>query len=180
MAEIVSERYALSLYEVAKEKGKTLALFEELQALCQVFADNPDLMKVLKTPSIESEEKNQLLQTVFGGRIDPYLLNFLMLITEKRRIGLLFEMAEAYKQQYYFEEGICEVRAVTAAPMSQALTEKLKEKMCSVTGKKVVLKTKVDPSILGGIIVNVNDKQIDTSVKTRLQELAQKLTQTIA
>ena len=180
MAEIVSERYALSLYEVAKEEKKTAELLEELEAVTQVFADNPDLMKVLKTPSIQFSEKKDTLQNVFGGRIDPYLLNFLMLITEKRRIGLLPEMTEAYKQQYYFEEGICEVRATTAAPMSAELTEKLKAKMCSVTGKKVVLKTKVDPSLLGGIVVKVDNKQIDTSVKTRLQELAQQLTQTIA
>lgn len=180
MASIVSERYALSLYEVAKDEHKAEAILDELDAVTQVFAENPDLMKVLKTPSIQLPDKKETLQNVFGGRIDPYLLNFLKLITEKRRIGLLPEMTEAYRQQYYFEEGICEVRAVTASPMSEELTEKLKAKMCSVTGKKVVLKTKVDPSILGGIVVKVDNKQIDTSVKTRLQELAQKLTQTIA
>ena len=89
-----------------------------------------------------------------------------MLITEKRRIGLLPEMTEAYKQQYYFEEGICEVRATTAAPMSAELTEKAQSQNVLCDGKKVVLKTKVDPSILGGIVVKVDNKQIDTSVKT--------------
>ncbi|MBS7224715.1 MAG: ATP synthase F1 subunit delta [Clostridiaceae bacterium] len=180
MASIVSERYALSLYEVAKEAGKAPELLDELLAVAQVFGENPDLMKVMQAPAIQLPEKKELLQTVFGGRIDGFLLNFLMLITEKRRIGLLYEMAESYKQQYYFEEGICEVTAVTASPMDADLIEKLKEKMCSVTGKKVVLQTRVDPSILGGIVVKVDNKQIDTSVKTRLEELAQKLTQTIA
>lgn len=103
-----------------------------------------------------------------------------MLITEKRRIGLLPEMATAYKQQHYFEEGICEVRALTATPLDKELFLKLKEKMSAVTGKKVVLETRVDPSILGGIVVKVDNKQIDTSVRTRLQELAQQLTQFIA
>ncbi len=227
MASIVSERYALSLYEVAKEAGKAPELLDELLAVAQVFGENPDLMKVMQAPAIQLPEKKELLQTVFGGRIDGFLLNFLMLITEKRRIGLLYEMAESYKQQYYFEEGICEVTAITASidgfllnflmlitekrrigllyemaesykqqyyfeegicevtaitasPMDADLIEKLKEKMCSVTGKKVVLQTRVDPSILGGIVVKVDNKQIDTSVKTRLEELAQKLTQTIA
>ncbi len=180
MASIVSERYALSLYEVAKEDKRVQPMFEELEGVCGIFRDNPELMKLLKTPSIQIEEKREMLRKIFDGQIDRCLLNFLMLITEKQRIGLLYEMAEAYKQQYYFEEGICEVCATTAAPMDTALSDKLKEKMCSVTGKKVVLKTKIDPSILGGIVVRVDDKQIDTSVKTRLQELAQKLTQTIA
>lgn len=180
MASIVSERYALSLYEVAKEANKAEELMNELNAVCDIFSQNPDLMKVLKTPSIQLAEKKSTLSAVFEGRIDPYLLNFLMLITEKCRISLVFEMAESYKQQYYFEEGICEVTAITAVPMNDDLTEKLKNKMCAVIGKKVVLKTIVDESILGGIVIKVDNKQIDTSVKTRLSELAQQLTHIIA
>ncbi len=180
MASIVSERYALSLYEVAKEAGKITQILDELRAVCKVFSENPDLMKVMQTPSIQLHEKKGLLQNVFEGRIDPFLLNFLMLITEKRRIGLLHEMATAYKQQHYFEEGVCEVQALTATPLDKKLFLKLKEKMSAVTGKKVVLETRVDPSILGGIVVKVDNKQIDTSVRTRLQELAQQLTQFIA
>lgn len=180
MASIVSERYAQSLYEVAKEDGKAQPILSELQVVREAFADNPDLMKVLNTPSIGLPEKKNILDQVFGGRIDPFLLNFLMLITEKRRIGLLHDMADAYKQQLYLEEGICEVRAITAAPLSAELAEKLQNKMCAVTGKKVVLETRVDPTILGGIVVKVDNRQIDTSVKTKLSELAQQLTQIIA
>ena len=101
-------------------------------------------------------------------------------IEQERKKAMNEIKDEIAGQQYYFEEGICEVTAVTASPMDADLTEKLKEKMCSVTGKKVVLQTRVDPSILGGIVVKVDNKQIDTSVKTRLEELAQQLTQTIA
>lgn len=180
MASIISERYALSLYEVAKEEKKAPAIFEELTAVAGIFRENPDLMKVLLTPSIQFSDKKQTLENVFSGRIDAFLLNFLMLITEKGRAGLLFEMAESYKDLYYFEEGICEVLAITAAPMTQELSEKLRTKMCAVTGKKVVLRTKTDPALLGGIVVKVDNKQIDTSVKTRLEELAQQMTQTIA
>ena len=180
MASIISERYALSLYEVAKQENKVQEFMDEFNAVCNVFNKNPDFLKVLKTPSIQFAEKKNTISAVFEGRIDPYMLNFLMLITEKNRIGLIFEMAESYKEQYYFEEGICEVTAITASKMDDALTEKLKNKMCAVTGKKVVLKTIVDSSILGGIVVKVDNKQIDTSVKTRLNELAQQLTHIIA
>lgn len=180
MASIISERYALSLYEVAKQENKVQEFMDEFNAVCDVFNENPDFLKVLKTPSIQFAEKKNIISAVFEGKIHPYTLNFLMLITEKNRISLIFEMAESYKEQYYFEEGICEVTAVTADKMDDALTEKLKNKMCAVTGKKVVLKTVVDPSILGGIVVKVDNKQIDTSVKTRLNELAQQLTHIIA
>lgn len=180
MASTVSERYALSLYEVAKDEGKAAEMLEELDAVSRICKSSPDLIKVLKTPSIQFSEKKTMLETIFAGRIDQYLLNFLMLITEKGRAGLLHEMAQSYKEQYYFDEGVCEVTAITAAPMDKQLSDKLRKKMCAVTGKKVVLQTKVDPALIGGIVVKVNNEQIDTSVRTRLEELAQQLTQTIA
>lgn len=180
MADIVSERYALSLYEVAQADGKEKDYLDELTAVCAAFAREPDFLKVLKTPSIALEDKKTVLRNVFDGRIEPYLLNFLMLITEKSRVGLIADMCAAYKEQYYFENGIVEVQAVTAKPMSQALSEKLREKMCRVTGKKVVLETSVDENLLGGVVVKVNNEQFDTSLRAKLDELAQQLTKTIA
>lgn len=180
MANVVSERYALSLYEVAKDAGKDEAFLNELTSVCAIFKAQPDFLKVLTTPSIAFEDKQTVLKNVFDGRIEPYLLNFLMLITDKGRIGLISDMCEAYKDLYYFEQGIVEVRAVTASPMSETLTSKLRDKMAAVTGKQVVLKTAVDPTLLGGIVVKVNNKQFDTSLRTRLSELAQQLTNTIA
>lgn len=180
MASIVSERYALSLYEVAKQADKVQSIMDELNAVCEVFKQNDDLMKIFKTPSIQFAEKKKIILTVFEEKIDVYLLNFIMLLTEKNRITLIFEITESYKQQYYFEQGICEVTAITAEELDDALLEKLKNKMCAVTGKQVVLKTLVDKSILGGVVIKVDNKEIDTSVKTRLCKLAQQITHTIA
>ena len=180
MADIVSERYALSLYEIAGTDKKEKTYLDELSAVCAVFRQQPDFLKVLSTPSIAPEEKRTVLKTVFDGRVEPYLLNFLMLITDKGRIGLIADMYEAYKEQYYFANGIVEVRAITAKPMSSALTEKLKTKMCAVTGKQVELRTSVDENLIGGIVVKVNNKQFDTSLRTKLSEIAQQLSKTIA
>lgn len=180
MADIVSERYALSLYEVAADGKKEKDYLDELTALCEVFGREPDFLKMLTTPSIALEDKQNVLRRVFEGRIEGFLLNFLLLITEKGRVGLIQEMREAYKEHYYFENGIVEVRAITAKPMSEALTEKLKTKMSAVTGKQVVLETSVDESIIGGIVVKLGNEQFDTSLRTRINELAAQLTNTIA
>ena len=118
MADIVSERYAQSLYEVAKDEKQEKEYLEELTAVCGAFRENPDFLKLLTTPSIAFEDKQNVLKTVFEGKIRPFVLNFLMLTTEKGRIGLIHEMREAYKEQYYFENNIAEVCAVTAVPMS--------------------------------------------------------------
>lgn len=180
MADIVSERYALSLYEIAQDEHKEKDYLDELTQVCAVFAGQPDFLKVLLTPSIPLEDKQNVLRRVFDGRIEPFLLNFLMLITEKGRVGLIRDMCQAYKEHYYFENGIVEVHAVTAKPIRAALMNKLKDKMSAVTGKQVVLETSVDESLLGGIVVKVNNEQFDTSLRTRLSEIAARLTNTIA
>lgn len=89
MADIVSERYAQSLYEVAKDEKQEKEYLEELTAVCGAFRENPDFLKLLTTPSIAFEDKQNVLKTVFEGKIRPFVLNFLMLTTEKGRIGLI-------------------------------------------------------------------------------------------
>lgn len=180
MASIVSERYALSLYEVAKDGGMVERFMNELNQCAEVFGTYPDYLKLLTTPSIPLAEKQDTLKKVFEGRVHDYVLNFLMLLTEKRRIGLIAEIRKAYQDQYYFEENIAEVVAVTASPMAEDLQTKLCAKMCAVTGKKVILKNEVDPSIIGGIVVRIENRQVDTSVKTRLAEIAQQMNHIIA
>jgi F-type H+-transporting ATPase subunit delta len=180
VADIVSERYALSLYEIAAESKEEKLYLDELTAVCDVFEREPEFLKVLQTPSIALEDKQNVLKRVFEGRIQPLLLNFLMLITEKSRVGLVREMCQAYKEQYYFENGIVEVHAITAKPLSKALTDKLKKKMSTVTGKQVELITSVDESLIGGIVVKLGNEQFDTSLRTRLSEIAARLTNTIA
>lgn len=180
MATVVSERYALSLYEVAKAENLASEMCDELSAVSELFVQYPDYLKVLTTPSIGFPEKRKTVETVFEGRVHPYLLNFLLLLTEKRRIGMIHEMAEAYRDLYYLEAGICAVTAVTAVALDPDQMEKLKQKMAQVTGKQIVLKNQVDGSVLGGVLVRIENKQIDDTIKTRLNDLAIKLGQIIA
>lgn len=104
MADMVSERYALSLYEVAQDEKQEKLYLDQLTEVCAAFDSEPDFLKMLTTPSIAAEDKQKVLKTVFEGRIEPFLLNFLMLVTDKGRIGLIHEMCQAYKEQYYFEK----------------------------------------------------------------------------
>ena len=155
-------------------------MYEALQTVSDLFETYPDYLKVLTTPSIGLPDKQKTVRAVFEGRVHPYLLNFLLLLTEKRRIGLIHEMAEAYRDLYYLEAGICAVTAVTAIPLDEEQMEKLKNKMAGVTGKQIVLKNQVDPSVLGGVLVRVENKQIDDTIKNRLNELTTRLGQIIA
>ena len=110
MADMVSERYALSLYEVAQDEKQEKLYLDQLTEVCAAFDSEPDFLKMLTTPSIAAEDKQKVLKTVFEGRSEPFLLNILMLVTDKGRIGLIHELCQAYKEQYYFEnkEGLDE------------------------------------------------------------------------
>ena len=180
MADVVSERYARALYAVAAGEKKQKTYLDELTAVCQAFGRAPDFLKLLMTPSIAPGDKQHVLETVFAGRIQPFLLNFLLLVTEKRRIGLIRSMREAYQECFCLENAIVEVHATTARPMSEAMKEKLKDTLGAVTGKRVVLETAVDRSLLGGIVVRVGGAQFDTSLRTRLSEIAAQLADTMA
>ncbi len=180
MATVVSERYALSLYEVAKTEGLAAPMCEALGQVSEMFSEYPDYLKVLTTPSIALEEKKQTIRAVFENQVHPYLLNFLLLLTEKRRIGLIHEMAAAYRDFYYLEAGMCAVTAITAVALTSEQMEKLKDKMTSVTGKQIVLKNEVNPDVIGGVLVRIENKQIDDTVKSRLSGIAASLGQIIA
>lgn len=180
MATIVNERYAGSLYEVAREDGNIPLILEQLSAVAEGMRQTPEFLKLLQTPSISLTDKKAILTKAFSGKVDQYLLNFLMLITEKGRVGGLLEMQEAYKQRYYDEQGICEVRVTTAVPLDDVLTGKLQAKLETITGKKVMMNQIVDPKIMGGVVLGLGNQQIDTSIRTKLSELAQKMTQIIA
>lgn len=88
MADMVSERYALSLYEVAQDEKQEKLYLDQLTEVCAAFDSEPDFLKMLTTPSIAAEDKQKVLKTVFEGRIEPFLLNFLMLVTDKGRTAL--------------------------------------------------------------------------------------------
>lgn len=180
MATIVEERYALALYGVAREENKIKEMLEQLTVVASIARQTPEFIKMLQTPSIPLQDKMNVIKTTFEGKVDQYLLNFLMIITEKRRATGIQGMQDAFKHLYYEEEGICEVTVTTAVPMDEALLAKLHDKLVKITGKTVLMNTKVDACILGGVVLNLGNDQIDSSVKTRLNELAQQMTQIIA
>ncbi len=180
VATVVSERYALSLYEVAKAENLAQEMCEALGQVSDLFAEYPDYLKVLTTPSIALEDKKQTIRAAFENQVHPYLLNFLLLLTEKRRIGLIREMTAAYQDFYYLEAGMCAVTAITAVALTSEQMEKLKDKMASVTGKQIVLKNEVNSEVIGGVLVRIENKQIDDTVKSRLSGIAATLGQIIA
>ncbi len=166
--------YGGSLYDLAKEENATEQIMKELQQVIALF-DETDYWKFLSTLSIAKADRCQALDEAFRDKIHPYLLNFMKILSDNGTIGQLKGCAQEFRRRYHDDNGIVEVCAVTAVPMNETLQTKLREKLQTVLGKTVELRCRVDQSCIGGVLLELPGRQLDGTVKHRLDALSQSL-----
>ena len=163
--------YGGSHYELAREEGLNDVIFQELGQVIAVFDANPDYWRFLSTLSISKQERCEALDQALEGKIQTYLLNFLKILCENGTIGQLKGCAKEYRRRYNEDNGIVEVCAVTAVAMSPILQDKLRDKLQSAMGKTVELTNRVDPSCMGGVLLELPGRQLDGTVRHRLEDV---------
>ena len=161
----IGKIYGGALHELAAEEGLEAQMLEELEQVEQLFAAWPDYEKLLALPSVPKAQRCQALDEALRGRIQPYLLNFLKILTERAR--------------YNAAHGILEATAVAAVPLSEAQKTALTEKLNRLTGKTVQLAVKVDPACLGGVRLEMGGAEFDGTVQARLDALRRSLAATV-
>lgn len=171
--------YGGALYDLAKEDGLEAKILEELQVLDGCFGSESDYVKLLATASVPKQERREILERDFGGKLQPYVLNFLMLLTERGYIREFHGCAEVFRHRYNEDAGILEAVAVTAIPLPRELREKLLKKLADTTGKKIDLCERIDPSVLGGIRLEMDGQQLDGTVRHRLNDIRKILGDTV-
>ena len=171
MAEVVCETYALALLETACEDNLQLEICNELNEVLNLFKKNPDYFNIFLSPAVDKEEKKRMLHDVFSNEINSYVLNLLYLLADNKRFAYFEGIVNAYSDALLKMENIVDVTAVTAVRMPDELSEKLKDKLSLMLNKTVRLKNEVDKSIIGGVIIRYDNKEIDNSVKARLDGL---------
>ena len=171
--------YAQALYDLAKDENLGKTVLEELSVLKTVFSENPEYAKLLSAPDLPKQERCGILDAAFRGRVHPYVLNFLKILTEKGCIRQLPDCCEAYHGFYNEDNGILVVKAVSAAPLNQRQREKLIAKLEATTGKQIDLHCSVDAAMLGGLRLRYDGKQVDGTVKTKLDAIGKLLKNTV-
>ena len=136
-------------------------------------------MQLLCAPSISKQERCQILDSSLRSKVHPYVLNFLKILTEKGYIRQFIGCCDAFSKQYNRDNGILEMTAVTAAPLSDELYRKLESKLSALTGKTIDLTCRVDPGILGGVRLDWDGKQLDGTVRRRLDDIRDILRNTV-
>lgn len=175
----VGEVYASGLYSLAAEEGLSKTILDEMAVLVQSFSAEPMFLRLLCAPNVPVQERCKILDDSFRGKIHPYLLNFLKILTEKGYIRQFSDCYRAYRERYNVECGILPVRAVTAVALTESQAQKLTEKLQKLTGKTVELENFVDPSVLGGVRLDYDGKRVDGTVKNRLDSIRELLNQTV-
>ena len=175
----VGSVYGEALYDLAKSENLTAQILQEVTVLTQSFSEEPDFLQLLAAPNLSKEERCAILDSSFRGKVHPYVLNFLKILTEKGYPRHFGDCCKAYRDCYNRDNGILPVTAVTAVKLTQAQFEKLEKKLSALTGKTVSLQNRVDPGVLGGVRLDYDGKCVDDTVSHRLDSLRGLLKNTV-
>lgn len=171
----IAELYGESFLELAHEEGIADIILSDLSDIAALFKKHPEYVKILDSPRIDKDELMKILNDDFFGKINHYTLNFLKLLCEKHIVHHLAECLEAYEDLYNKYNNIKTVNITTARPLGEDIVKRLVEKLEARTGGKIAVKKRIDESCIGGIIIEMDGKRIDASVKSELLNIRQAL-----
>ena len=175
----IATTYAQALYDLAKEEQLTQPILQQLMTLQEAFRQEPDFLRLMTAANLSKEERCGILDDSFRGRVEPYVLNFMKILTEKGYMRHFGSCAKAYRDAYNVDHGILPVQAVTAAPMTREQAERLSQKLEQLTGKTIDLSCRVDPAVLGGVRLDYDGKRVDGTVQSRLDAVSKLLKNTV-
>ena len=168
-------RYARALLQLANEQKQAEPIRGELKSLREILDANAPFKAMLSDPAVSVSTRESLLQRTFANRASRTLVNFLGLLNSKGRIGLIEEMIVAYEDLLEQQLGNVEVDLTVAQKLTPEQLERAQQKVSSAIGRKAVMHVYVDESIIGGVVLRVQDKLIDASVKHQLEMLKRQL-----
>ena len=171
--DLAAKRYAIAAFELARDKNGAHEWIQALDRMVE-FMTRPDVSQVLQNTRAGQDVKQQLLEAGLND-LPPLPLNLARLLVRKNRTALVADIATELKQLLEEDQGVLHAKAITAVPLNNLELDGLARKLEQQTGKRVVLETAVDPSILGGIVIQVGDKLLDASSRARLEALRETL-----
>ena len=175
MTELARE-YGSGLYAQTEEEKISASVLEEMQMLCECFRSQPEFLRLLSNMSLSKAERVGILDKALRGQVHPYLLNFLKILCERGSLGEFKGCEDAFRTLYHQDYGIIEAYVTTGAPMNDDQRKRMTEKLSAMSGKQVTLIEKVDPQVIGGVLLEMNGKRYDNTVRHRLNAIHQAMT----
>lgn len=176
MAKLISKTYGEALFELAVEENKTEVFLEEVHAVQKALQDNPELYKLLSHPKISKEEKMEVVENIFKGRVSDEVTGFLTLIISKERFKELDAILQYFILRVKEEKGIGTAYVTTAVPLNEIQKAQVVEKLLATTPyREMEMAYTVDESLIGGMVIRIKDRVVDSSIRTKLSELQKQL-----
>ena len=167
-----ASRYVKSLLGLAVEKNVLEQVHQDMLLFARVVEENRELKLALSNPIIKHDMKREILSQIFKGKVNDLTLAIFDIITKKHREPILYTIAKQFHQAYNDHRNIGVATVTSAVPLDQSLRSELLAIVKKINGKaEVEFIEKVDPNIIGGFVLNVGDRQIDASMKSRLKAL---------
>lgn len=171
----LAKAYGGALYALALEENIETTVKEELALVCGILAENPGYIQLVESRAVPKAERLGLLDEAFSGKVHAYLLSFMKILVERGSFASLKECAEAFENAYNAQHGIVPATATVAEALTPDQQERLVRALEQKTGKKVLLTVKLDPSLRGGMRVEMEGQMYDNSVASRLGHLRRAL-----
>ena len=169
---ILARRYAKALFAVGKENDSYEAYNDSLQGIAELYASKPEIVDALTNPLYPLDVREKVMAgLVESTGVEKVMGNFLILLVQKKRAEILPEIADEFQIMVNEEKNVSHGSVVSAVELSDELQANVQATLEKLTGKKVVLSTSVDPSLIGGIIAKVGDLVLDGSIRTQLAGL---------
>ncbi|PLX48565.1 MAG: F0F1 ATP synthase subunit delta [Desulfobulbaceae bacterium] len=173
---VLAKRYAKALFAVGKEEDALDEYATALGEFAAMVADNPELADALANPMYPLDAREGVMREIVKATgVSAIMGNFLNLLVEKRRADILGDVAEMFQSLVDDENNTCQGVVISATELSADLQAKVQETLEKITGKRVTVTTKVDESIIGGMIAKVGDLVMDGSIKTQLEDLKESI-----
>ncbi len=167
----INVRYAKAMYELAAENGRIEAVYRDTCLVYDLCRESVDFMQLLQQPVIKTSQKKQILREILQPHVDEFSLRFFLLIVENNREAEIPGICRNLINRIRSGHGIVPATVTTAEPLQEEITCLIAQSLEKETGKRVELTTLVDPSLIGGMILRIEDKQFDGSISNQLKKI---------
>ena len=176
MAKLVSKVYGEALFEVAVDHKNAVPLMEETAQLEKILEENPEFDRLMKHPGIPKQEKLSMVEKIFRGRLSDDLTEFLKIVVTKERYGSLKAIFAYFTELVRESERMGTAYVDTAVELTAAQKQAVKERLLQTTSyRSFDVYYRVDPTLIGGMVIRVGDRVVDSSIRSKLEDMKKQL-----
>lgn len=176
MAKQVDITYGNALFELALEEGKLDSLYDEAATLISILKENEELIKLLSHPQVSKDEKKNIVTKTFDGRVSDELTGLIAMVVEKGHVSQLIAILTYFVKQVKKEKNIGVATVASAVELSETQKKAIEQRLIETTAYETMeIEYSVDKSLIGGLVIRIEDRVVDSSIKTKLENMSRAL-----